>query len=192
MKHSLLEELKLFIVEAERLTSRSFYQHFNSGEEIAFSDGSFPENAPTIEQLESYLLHLRKFLQKNDRVCIQTVNQYFQGLAGNHIALLNQWNSVYKDFEELMEAEALTGRVITNIPEIPDLSLLTLFKARTFGDLSHLDSKKQILHQQLSSTDQLDGLYRFEYYNFLFEIGEIIAEMAELCTDLLILVKSQP
>jgi hypothetical protein len=63
--------------------------------------------------------------------------------------------------------------------------LLDLFKARTFGDLSHLDPKKQALHQKLSSTGQLDGLYRFEYYTFLFEAGELIADMANLCVKLL-------
>jgi hypothetical protein len=68
MKCSPVNELKLFITEANRLTSKSFYQHFNSDEEIGFSDGSLPENTPTVEQLESYLLHFRKFIQKNDRV----------------------------------------------------------------------------------------------------------------------------
>lgn len=43
------EELKLFITEAKRLGTKSFYQHFNSGEEIGFSDGSVPENVPTEE-----------------------------------------------------------------------------------------------------------------------------------------------
>ncbi|QZZ20740.1 hypothetical protein J5X98_04680 [Leptothermofonsia sichuanensis E412] len=92
---------------------------------------------------------------------------------------------MYKTFEELIEAKALTGRVITHVPDIPDLSLLDLFKARTFGDLSHLDPKKQLLHQKLSSTSQLDALYRFEYYTFLSEAGEFIAEMADLCARLL-------
>ena len=71
-----------------------------------------------------------------------------------------------------------------DVPDIPDLSLLDLFRARTFGDLSHLDSKKQLLHQKLSSTSQLDALYRFEYYTFLSEAGEVIAEMASLCARL--------
>jgi hypothetical protein len=66
MKCSPINELKLFITEARRLTNKSFYQVLNSGEEIGFSDGSLPENTPTVEQLESYLLHFRKFIQKND------------------------------------------------------------------------------------------------------------------------------
>jgi hypothetical protein len=92
---------------------------------------------------------------------------------------------VYRTFEELIEAKALTGRVITHVPDIPDLSLLELFKARTFGDLSHLDPKKHLLHQELSSTSQLDTLYRFEYYTFLSEAVKPIAEMADLCARLL-------
>uniref|UniRef100_A0A832H0T5 Uncharacterized protein n=1 Tax=Oscillatoriales cyanobacterium SpSt-402 TaxID=2282168 RepID=A0A832H0T5_9CYAN len=185
MKCSPVNELELFITEANRLTSKSFYQHFNSGEEIGFSDGSLPENTPTVEQLESYLLHFRKFIQKNDRVYFCLVNQYVNELAKNQTNFLNKWNIVYKAFEELIQAKALTGRVITHVPDIPDLSLLDLFKARTFGDLSHLDPKKQLFHQKLSSTSQLDALYRFEYYTFLSEAGELIAEMADLYARLL-------
>ncbi|OUC12097.1 MAG: hypothetical protein B0A82_24270 [Alkalinema sp. CACIAM 70d] len=185
MKCSPVNELELFITEANRLTSKSFYQVLNSGEEIRFSDGSFPENTPTVEQLESYLLHFRKFIQKNDRVYFRLVNQYVNDLAIHQADFLDEWNMVYKTFEELIEAKALTGRVITHVPDIPDLSLLDLFRARTFGDLSHLDSKKQLLHQKLSSTSQLDALYRFEYYTFLSEAGEAIAEMANLCARLL-------
>jgi hypothetical protein len=185
MKCSPVNELELFITEATRLTSKSFYQHFNSGEEIGFSDGSLPENTPTVEQLESYLLHFRKFIQKNDRVYFCLVNQYVNELANHQTDFLSKWNIVYKTFEELIESEALTGRVITYVPDIPDLSLLDLFRARTFGDLSHLDPKKQLLHQKLSSTSQLDALYRFEYYTFLSKAGEVIAEMADLCARLL-------
>jgi hypothetical protein len=185
MKYSSIDELELFITEANRLTARSFYQHLHSGEEIGFSSESLPENTPTVEQLESYLLHFRKFIQKNDRVYFRLVNQYVNELAGNQTDFLNEWNTVYEAFEELMEAKALTGRVITHVPDIPDLSLLDLFKARTFGDLSHLDPKKQLLHQKLSSTNQLDALYRFEYYTLLADAGELIAEMADLCVTLL-------
>lgn len=81
MKCSPVNELELFITEANRRTSKSFYQHFNSGEEIGFSDGSLPENIPIVEQLESYLLHFRKFIQKNDRVYFCLVNQYVNELA---------------------------------------------------------------------------------------------------------------
>jgi hypothetical protein len=185
MKCSPVNELELFITEANRLTSKSFYQVLNSGEEIGFSDGSFPENTPTVEQLESYLLHFRKFIQKQDRVYFRLVNQYVNDLAIHQTNFLSEWNMVYKGFEELIEAEALTGRVITHVPGIPDLSLPDLFRARTFGDLSHLDSQKQLLHQKLSSTSQLEALYRFEYYTFLSEAGEVITEMANLCTRLL-------
>jgi hypothetical protein len=185
MKCSPVNELELFITEANRLTSKSFYQVLNSGEEIGFSNRSFPENTPTVEQLESYILHFRKFIQKKDRVYFRLVNQYANDLAIHQTNFLDEWNMVYKAFEELIEAEALTGRVITHVPDIPDLSLLDLFRARTFGDLSHLDSKKQLLHQKLSSTSQLEALYRFEYYTFLSEAGEVITEMANLCTRLL-------
>lgn len=185
MNQPTAEELRLFIAEAKRLAARSFCQHFQSVEEIGFSDGSLPENVPTVEQLESYLLHFRKFIQKNDRVYIHRVNQYVHELARGQDIFLADWNELYTDFQEYLEAKALTGRVITHVSEIPDLSLLDLFKARTFGDLSHLDPRKQVLHQKLSSTKQLDGLYRFEYYTFLFEVGEIIAEMADFCSELL-------
>jgi hypothetical protein len=119
------------------------------------------------------------------------VSQYVNELAIHQADFLDEWNMVYKTFEELIEAKALTGRVITHVPDIPDLSLLDLFRARTFGDLSHLDSKKQLLHQKLSSTSQLDALYRFEYYTFLSETGEIVAEMADLCARLLCSLNNQ-
>ena len=180
-----LAELKLFITEAERLSSRSFFQHFRTGEEICFSDGSIPENIPTIEQMESYLLHFRKFIQKNDRVCIYKVNQYVQELANGQDVFFKNWDELYTTFQEFSETRILTGRVITNVPDLQDISLLDLFKARTFGDLSHLDPKKQTLHQKLSATKQLEGFYRFEYYTFLFEAGELIVEMAALCTELI-------
>jgi hypothetical protein len=93
--------------EANRLTAKSFYQHFNSGEEIGFPDGSLPENTPTVEQLESYLLHSRKFIQKNDRLYFCLVNQYVNELALNQTDFLNDWNMVYETFEELIEAKAL-------------------------------------------------------------------------------------
>lgn len=180
-----LAELKLFIAEAERLSSRSFYQHFRTGEDICFSDGSVPENTPTVEQMESYLLHFRKFIQKNDRVSIYKVNQYVQELANGQDVFLKNWDKFYTTFQEFSEAKILTGRVITPVPALQEISLLDLFKARTFGDLSHIDPKKQTLHQKLSATKQLEGFYRFEYYSFLSEAGELIVEMAALCTDLI-------
>jgi hypothetical protein len=185
MKYSSVNELELFIAEAKRLTTKSFYQCFHSGEEIGFSSESLPENMPTVEQLESYLLHFRKFIQKNDRIYFCLVNQYVNELAGNQTDFINEWNEVYESFGELMEAKALTGRVITYVADIPDLSLLDLFRARTFGDLSHLDPKKRLLHQKLSSTGELEALYRFEYYTLLSDAGDIIAEMANLCVTLL-------
>lgn len=180
-----LAELKLFIAEAERLSSRSFYQHFPTVENICFSHGSVPENIPTIEQMESYLLHFRKFIQKNDRVCIERVNQYVHELAYGQDVFLKNWDELYTTFQEFSEAKILTGRVITHVPALQEISLLNLFKARTFGDLSHLDPKKQTLHQKLSATKQLEGLYKFEYYSFLSEAGELIVEMADLCKDLI-------
>ncbi|MCU0568022.1 MAG: hypothetical protein MUF49_15655 [Oculatellaceae cyanobacterium Prado106] len=185
------KELRLFINEAKRLTSKSFYQHFNSGEDICFSDDSIPENPPTIEQLEAYLLHFRKFIQKNDRICIHTANQHIYELAQEQTSFLDEWNARYTTFQSLLEAKALTGRVITNTAEILDLSLLDLFRARTFGDLSHLDPKKQALHHKLSSSSTLEGLYKFEYYSLLFEAGELIAEMADVCTRLLESLENQ-
>src|SRR5689334_3144700 len=127
MNYSPVEELKLFITEAKRLVTKSFYQNFNSGEEIGFSDGSLHENTPTVEQLESYLLHFRKFIQKNDRICVHRVSQYVYALAKDQ-DILNEWNTVYTTFQDLLEAKALTSRVINHVPEIPDLTLLDIFK----------------------------------------------------------------
>jgi hypothetical protein len=191
MNQHISERLKLFITEAERLENRSFYQHFKSGEEICFSDDSSLENIPTVEQMESYLLHFRKFIQQKDHVCIDRVNQDVHELAQDQHVFLNEWNELYTNFKNFLDAKALTGRVITHVPEIPDLSLLKLFKTRTYGDLSHLDPEKQALHQKLSSSNHLDALYRFEYYTFLSEAGELIFEMAGLCKCLIGSVNNQ-
>jgi hypothetical protein len=47
MKCDLINELELFNTETQRLTVKSFDQHFNSGAEIGFSDGVSPENTHT-------------------------------------------------------------------------------------------------------------------------------------------------
>lgn len=184
MQQSVINEIKQFIAEANRLSEKSFYQHFLR-EEVLFSDNSEMENTPTLEQLEAYLLHFRKFVQRNDRVSIYKVDQYVRQICTGQSAVLSQWNHIYTDFQELLGSKALTGKIIEQISNVPALSLLDLFKARTFGDLSHLDPARQAIHKELSKTDVLNGLYRFEYYSFLFEVGEIIVEMADLCTKLI-------
>jgi hypothetical protein len=176
MDNSIDDELRLFISEAKRLSERSFYQYFQSGEEVIFSD-IFPENGPSLEQLESYLLHFRKFVQKNDRVCIDRINQYVCEFVNDHPTIRDDWKDLYTTFQGLLEAKALTGRVGVNAPEVPDLSLRDLFKSRTFGDLSHLDPKKRQLHEKLSANPQLDAMYRFEYYGLLAEVGELIGDL---------------
>ena len=62
-RNEILEELALFVSEADRLTSKSFYV-FYSNNEVAYSDGTVEENTPDEEQIESYVLHLRKFMQR--------------------------------------------------------------------------------------------------------------------------------
>jgi hypothetical protein len=179
------DELNLFIEEARRLSARSFYQHFQQGEDISFSDGSVPDNSPTEEQMESYLLHFRKFLQKKDRVSIYKVDGYFRELCGDSLELLEKWEIVYGVFIDFLDAKVLTGRIIRHDDSIPALKLIDLYDVRTFGDLSHLDRNKQPIHSKLSQTPQLEAMYRFEYFTFLAEVGELIAEMAVLCGHLL-------
>jgi hypothetical protein len=179
------DELNLFIEEARRLSARSFYQHFQQGEEIGFSDGSVPDNSPTEEQMESYLLHFRKFIQQNDRVCVHSIDKYFRSLCTEKSELLEAWDVLYADFINYLDARVLTGRVIDLDDAAPDLRLIDLFKARTFGDLSHLDPKRKLTHDSLSKTPGLAAVYRFEYFTFLVEVGEMITEMAVLCGHLL-------
>jgi hypothetical protein len=138
-----------------------------------------------VEQLEAYLLHFRRFIQKNDLVSIYKIDNYIRQVCGKQSDVFIQWDQLYTVFEELLNSKALTGQIIEQIPDLPALSLLDLLRARTFGDLSHLDPGKQATHLKLSKTNALNGLYGFEYYSFLFEVGEIIVEIADLCTNLI-------
>lgn len=184
MDKFLKSEIGLFVSEADRLSSRSFYRHFVDEGDVCFSNDSTLENTPTLEQLESYLLHFRKFLQKNDRVCIHRIDGYIRQLKRGDDLFLREWSLIYNSFKNFGSASALTGRVVNRDSSIPDLTLLELFKVRTFGDLSHIDRKKNVLHRRLSSNSRLESMYRFEYYGFLFESGELIVEMASLCRTL--------
>ena len=84
-RNEILEELALFVSEADRLTGKSFHV-FYSNNEVAYSDGTVEESTPDEEQIESYVLHLRKFMQRNDRVSVARVNNYVRTLKSGHIS----------------------------------------------------------------------------------------------------------
>ena len=76
----MLEELKLFVEESQRLANKSFYKNFLNID-VGFSPNSEFETSPNVEQLESYVLHFRKFLQPNDRIYVYKMNN----LVRSHI-----------------------------------------------------------------------------------------------------------
>jgi hypothetical protein len=184
LSNETVEELALFVSEANRLTSKSFYT-FYSNNEISFSNGTVQENTPDEEQVESYVLHLRKFMQRNDRVSVSKVDSYVRTNFSNRKNIIKKWGQAFSEFNRLLNSKSLIGRV--NIPgnEHNPVLLRDVFQAKTYGDLSHLDKTKRKLHSELSANPAIDGFYRMRYLDLLFEVGEVISEMAKLCQELL-------
>lgn len=67
MNYDIKEQIKIFIREAKRLESKSYYQ-FVQLNDICVSNLKELENVPLDEQVEAYVLHLRKFIIKYIRV----------------------------------------------------------------------------------------------------------------------------
>ena len=185
LSNEIIEELALFVFEANRLTSKSFYA-FYSNNEVSFSNGTVEESTPDVEQVEAYVLHLRKFMQRNDRVSISKVDQCVRTNFSNRIDIIKKWNQTFNEFNRLLNSKSLIGRV--NIPgnEHSSVSLRDIFQAKTYGDLSHLDKTKRKLNSELSANPTNEGIYRMDYGDLLFEAGELISEMAKICEDLLL------
>jgi hypothetical protein len=152
---------------------------------VRISDGTVGENYPDEEQLESYVLHLRKFLQRNDRVCIYKVNEYIQKNFSSRKEIIEKWDEIFNEFNSFFNSQSLIGRVCIPGNEHDPLSLREIFQVRTYGDLSHLDRAKRKVHSELSANRTIEAFYRMGYIDFLFKAGELISEMAKLCDDLL-------
>lgn len=188
----MLEDFELFIEEACRLTNKSFYKYFLNIE-VCFSPDEELDNSPDVEKLESYVLHLRKFLQPKDRVYVYRINNLvrtYTSRSENEIGNfdLEHWTTVFGTLKHLLNAPSLIGRVnidmgIENYKDL-SFSLLDIFKIKTYGYLSHLDPKKRETHLMLSSNKRIEALYRHEYYSLLSESGELILEMSELIKTL--------
>ena len=186
----MLKEFTLFVEEARRLTGKSFYQNFLNVE-VGFSPNSELDNSPNVEQLESYVLHFRKFLQLNDRVYVYRINNLVRAyVKKNEVSDfdLEHWSVVFNTLKHFLSAPSLIGRIkidmeLKNYSNL-SFSLLDIFKIKTYGDLSHLDSEKRDIHTLLSSNKKIDALYRHEYYSVLSETGELILEMSELIETL--------
>ncbi len=184
MENKVREELVLFINEAQRLTLKSFYEFYrNNG--IRVSDGSVPENIPSTEQVEAYVLHFRKFIQKNDRVSVDKINGYITDYLSHDADKMKIWNEIYGTFKSIFNSPSLIGRV--NLPgnEHEEISIDDLIQAKLYGDLSHLDKNKRVLHEELIVNKTLEGLYKLEFITFLFEAGELILIMSNFCNELL-------
>ena len=172
--HDPRSEVQLFVSEVECLLSRSFVTRFRE-QDVCFSDSESLDTSPSIEQLEAFVLHFRKFLQENDRVAITRIRAHFEALMPAK-EIMAEWTQLQTVFDEMKDSKAIVNR---------DLSLRDVFRARTFGDLSHLDNKQQKRHAMLSSTPQSEALYRFEYSTLLAETAELLEHMARLCKQFL-------
>jgi hypothetical protein len=184
LSNEIIEELELFAFEVNRLTSKSFYA-FYSNNEVGFSDGTVQENTPDEEQVESYVLHIRKFMQRNDRVSVSKVDKYVCTNFSNRRDIIKKWKQIYSEFNRLLNSQSLVGRVCIPGNEHSPISMKEIFQAKTYGDLSHLDKTKRKLHSELSAKPTIEGLYRMSYLDLVFEAGELLSEMAKLCNGLL-------
>ena len=182
--NEIVEELALFVSEANRLTSKSFYV-FYSNNEVGFSNGTVQENTADEEQVEAYVLHLRKFMQKNDRVSVSKVDNYVRTNFSNRRDIIKKWRQAFNEFNRLLNSKSLIGRGDILGNEHSSVLLKDIFQAKTYGDLSHLDKTKRKLHSELSANPTIEGFYRMGYHDLLFEAGELISEMAKLCSGLL-------
>lgn len=185
LTNEVFEELALFVSEANRLTTKSFYV-FYSNNEVCYSDGTAEENTPDEEQIESYVLHLRKFMQRNDRVSVSRVDNYVRTNFSNRRDFIKKWKRVLSVFNSLLDSRSLVGLDCIPGNEHSPVSLREVFEAKTYGDLSHLNKTRRQLHNKLSANPAIEGVYRMEYDTLLFEAGELISEMAKLCERLLL------
>lgn len=144
-------------------------------QDVCFSDRASLDNSPSIEQLEAFVLHFRKFLQENDRVAIIRAREHFKALMPPK-EIMDEWLEIQSTFDGMKESKSIVNH---------DLSLRDIFRARTYGDLSHLDIKQQTKHATLSATPQSEALYRFEYSMFLAETAELLEHMSRLCKQAL-------
>ncbi|MEM7759469.1 MAG: hypothetical protein AAF298_15285 [Cyanobacteria bacterium P01_A01_bin.40] len=189
----MLEEFELFVEEAYRLTNKSFCKNYLNID-VGFSPNRELDTSPHIEQLESYVLHFRKFLQPNDRVYVYRINNLVRTYIKNSENEINNfnlehWTIVFNTLKHLLNVQSLIGRfkIDMKLENYSDLSfsLLEIFKIKTYGDLSHLDRQKREIHLKLSSNKTIEALYRHEYYSLLSEGGELFLEMSELITTLI-------
>jgi hypothetical protein len=185
LSNEVIEELALFVSEADRLTSKSFYV-FCSNNEVGFSDGTVEENTPTDEQVESYVLHLRKFMQRKDRVSVYKVDKYVCANFSNRRDIIKEWKRTFSDFNSLLNSQSMIDRACIPGNKHVSVSIGEIFQAKTYGDLSHLDKTKRELHSELSANPTIEALYRMDYGDLLFEAGELISKMAKICEELLL------
>lgn len=172
MTNDIKSNLELFIQETKRLTSKTLYKFFQENE-VVFSDGSVESNVPEVERIEAYILHLRKFLQANERVYIPRIRK-----IGNKILYENgidstNWNYIYDVYIKMFKSNSIL--------KINNLTLEEILNARLYGDLCHLNEENRLLHSELIEDSYKKAIYDFEFTNLIVEVGELILEMANIC-----------
>lgn len=174
MGTSIKSDLELFIQEAKRLSSKSLYKFFQENE-VIFSDGSVEQNVPDIELLEAYVLHLRKFLQGNDRVFIPRIRKIGNKILHENRKDSTKWNHYYDVYQQMFKSKSIL--------KINNLTLEDILNARLYGDLSHLNEENRLLYSQLIDGSYKKAVYNFEFTNLIVEAGELILEMAIVCEE---------
>ncbi|MFU8691627.1 hypothetical protein ACNA6I_17465 [Rossellomorea sp. FS2] len=174
MENNIKSDIELFILEAKRLTSKSLYKFFQENE-VVFSDGSVEENVPDIEQLEAYVLHLRKFLQANERVFVPRIRKICNKILYDNEIDSTKLNQFYDVYQQMFKSKSIL--------KINNLTLEDILNARLYGDLSHLNEENRILYSSLIEDSNKKAIYNLEFTTLLVEAGEIILEMAIVCGE---------
>lgn len=180
MEKNFKEQIQLFIDEAKRLKSKSFYE-FCINNEVIVSDGTISEVMPDEEQLEAYVLHFRKFIQNNDSICVSKIANLVNKYLYENKKDTSHWNKLYDTYKNMFKSKSLLNNFVQGI----EVSVTESIDSKIYGDLAHLNKEKRELYNKLTDSNLKNGLFRLELYDILFDAGEIIVQMAEYCEELM-------
>lgn len=179
MNCDIKEQIKIFIREARRLESKSYYQ-FVQLNEICVSNLKKLENVPSDEQVEAYVLHLRKFIQNNDLVSIERIGKIVGKYLYENEIPTNDWNRLLNTYKQMIKSISLIDRYLINEEK---LNCFDSISAKIYGDLAHINKDKMELYELICKNTSTHKLHDLEFYNFLSDTGEIIIDMAKFCSE---------
>ena len=138
------------------------------------------ENLPSEEQVEAYVLHLRKFIQRNDLVNIENIGKSVRKYLYQNKIDTEQWNILISRYKQMIKSQSLLNKYIINIQ---NLTYYDSVSAKIYGDLAHLTEEKRELYNKICKMDLTHKLHDLEFYDFLTDTGEIIIEMSRFLEE---------